>query len=88
MKSWRRLQNWSRTGTEPPGIPDGIAYTERLRRRSADWQSAVSQIGNLRFFRMSERRPPADYQSAIQQTNCLRYKLRSRFKFPDWTRCC
>jgi hypothetical protein len=37
----------------------------RERRSSADWQSAVSQIDNLRA--------SADCQSAIRQINNLRY---------------
>jgi hypothetical protein len=41
------------------------------RNRSAEWHSAVSQVGNLR----ADRRA-ADYQSAIQQTSCRRYFTR------------
>jgi hypothetical protein len=55
-----------------------------LLRRSADWQSAVSQVGNLRLGVSSLGLHSswnhgvvlADCQSAIQQVNNLRYNLR------------
>jgi hypothetical protein len=44
---------------------------------SADWQSAVSQVGNLRVSPRGDAvgrvPPPADCQSAIQQIDNLRY---------------
>jgi hypothetical protein len=57
---------------------------KRWRRCSADWQSAVSQVGNLRPSlsrrEIARRRAAAaglshtaDYQSATQQINNLRY---------------
>jgi hypothetical protein len=50
------------------------------KRSSADWQSAVKQVGNLRAF--------ADRQSAVQQIDNLRYgQSRQRqlkyFHFPQ-----
>jgi hypothetical protein len=63
-------------------VEPGLARS-RERRRSADWQSAVSRIGNppgvsLRrapetFSRAVPCRLPADCQSATQQVANLRY---------------
>jgi hypothetical protein len=51
--------------------------TTAARRRSADFQSAVSQICNLQTVRRGEDSPlilsAADYKSAIQQIENLRY---------------
>jgi ABC-type glycerol-3-phosphate transport system permease component len=61
-----------------------VAIFERLARgRSAEWHSAVSQVGNLRGFSglrgvPISNRCRADCQSAIQQIDNLRYPMATR----------
>jgi ABC-type glycerol-3-phosphate transport system permease component len=56
-----------------------VAIFERLPRgRSAEWHSAVSQVGNLRRAKLATGAPiafrrRADCQSATQQNDNLRY---------------
>jgi hypothetical protein len=53
----------------------GAHWDHGLGRRSADWQSAVSRIGNPQGFQI---RIPADCQSAAQQVANLRYKVQGK----------
>ena len=61
-----------------------VAIFERLARcRSAEWHSAVSQVGNLRRVKLAMGAPiafrrPTDCQSAIQQIDNLRYLKATR----------
>ncbi len=66
-----------------PDWQDLVAERRPPRGRSAEWHSAVSQVGNLRGFSgllgaPDSNRGRADCQSAIRQIDNLRYPKATR----------